>query len=77
MRVGKENGTGALDGKFRLICSLLFGIIIGALAGGGIIFHDGKSVGEGALAGLGFFAFGFGLMYFRYARRIAELLAIH
>jgi hypothetical protein len=31
---------------------------------------------EGAIVGLGFFAFGFGLMYFRYALRLAELLSI-
>lgn len=65
-----------LESSFRLISSLLFGLFVGLLAGGGIIFHDGKSVAEGALAALGFFAFGFGLMYFRYARRLAELLSL-
>ncbi len=62
--------------RFRFWVSLATGLLIGATAGGGIIFHDGKSVSEGLLAGLGFFAFGFGLMYFRYARRLAEILSI-
>jgi hypothetical protein len=74
--MSQQRDASAFDGKFRLIASLLMGLFIGSVAGGGIIFHDGKSVAEGALAGLGFFAFGFGLMYFRYARRIAEILGI-
>ena len=53
-----------------------FGLLIGLLAGLGVVFHDGKSWMEGGLVGIGFFAFGFALMYLRYARKIAELLSL-
>jgi hypothetical protein len=53
-----------------------FGLLIGLLAGLGVVFHDGKSWMEGGLVGFGFFAFGFALMYLRYARKIAELLSL-
>jgi hypothetical protein len=53
-----------------------FGLLAGFLAGGGVVFHDGKSWMEGALVGLGFFVLGFALMYLRFGRRIAELLSL-
>ena len=62
----------------RVIFSLAvgLGLLFGLLAGGGVVFHDGKSGMEGVLVGLGFFAFGFAIMYLRYARRLAELLSL-
>lgn len=62
--------------RFVFWFALIFGTLVGLIAGFGVIIHDEKSWTEGALAGLGLFAFGFAIMYLRYARRIAELLSI-
>ena len=55
--------------------SLAFGLICGAAAGLGVVFLDGKDWIEGLATGLGFFAFGFLLFFFRFGRRLAELLS--
>lgn len=72
----KSNADTPLSIKTRIWVSVLGGLGLALLAGGGIVFHDGKSIAEGLLAGLGFFAFGFVLLYFRYARRLAEVLSV-
>ncbi len=61
--------------KMLWAVSLAFGLICGATAGLGVVFHDGKEWTEGLLTGSGFFAFGFLLFFFRFGRRLAELLS--
>lgn len=68
-RADKGNRT------FVLVVSLLFGLFLGVLAALGYVFHDERPWSEGLLSGLGFFVFGFLVMYLRYARRIAEFLS--
>lgn len=60
---------------YILAVSLIAGVLIGGLAGTGVVFHDGRSLSYGLLTGVAFFAFGFVLFYFRLARRIAEFLS--
>jgi hypothetical protein len=64
--------------KKRLLLAVLFGMALGLLGGGGVVVHDGKGIFAGAVTGWALFVFGFGLVFSRELRRIAELLsAIH
>lgn len=63
------------NSRFILAVSLIAGLLIGTLAGTGVVFHDGRPAADGLLTGAGFFVFGFLLFYFRLARRIAEFLS--
>lgn len=65
-----------LSRRTRFALSAAVGLLFAALAGLGVVFHDGKPWSEGLLTGAGFFAFGFIFAYVRYARRLAEMLSI-
>jgi membrane associated rhomboid family serine protease len=66
------------DAKKRLLLAILFGMALGILGGCGTVIHDGENIRAGVITGAALFALGFGVVYSRCLRRIAELVsAIH
>ncbi len=74
-RSDKSNHQQISDRKIALITSISFGLLIGAISGFGVVYDEHRSFTEGLFTAIGFLVFGFVLVYFRFARCIAEFLA--